>query len=101
MNSPTQLISELERIVRNIQTNNAFERQQLYLRGMQISEQLRKLGEQRSTCSANIEGYCLEFDLHLERLRDASRSADGNHIDLLGAQTSIDKLKGFAGFNLP
>ena len=98
MQTPVKLITELEEILQGIQTNNPTDRQRLFEAATRATVQLRKLAEAGPPSTS--DAYCDEYDLHIGRLRDASRTIDGNHIDLLGAMTAIEKLRGFAGFNL-
>ena len=98
MQTPAQLITELEEILRDIQTNKLADRQRLFEASSQATTELRKLG--KAGPYGTIEAYCGEYDLHIQHLRAAAGTIDGNHSDLIGAMTAIEKLRGFAGFNL-
>ena len=98
MKSPAELLAEMKEVLEKIQTNDAQARTAASAEGLALSAKLhalRHLGPY-----GTIEQYIGEYELHVERLATASRDSDGNHIDLIGAMTAIEKLRGWAGFKI-
>lgn len=95
-------LDRMAELLRTLQSNHPEVRRTAAAEGMELSQALRKtaLARRPAKNTATIEAYCGEYDLHVERLATATRDADGNHLDLLGAMTALDKLRGFAGFDL-
>ena len=98
METPAELLDLMDKVLEEIQTNDAHVRKRAADEGLAASARLAELAHLGP--SANIICYCGEYDLHVERLATATRDPDGNHIDLLGAMTATDKLRGWAGFKL-
>ncbi len=95
MKSNTEIINHLESLLDAMITNNLAERNSAHQEALQLSREL--LGRATNACS---EQYCLEYDLHINRLAVVGFDVDRNHTELLGASQVLDKLRSGHGFNI-
>ena len=97
MKTPAELIARMEELLAALQTNHREARAAAAEEAIHACHELCGLARKNT---AMVAEYCGYYELHVTRLARASRGVDGNHIDLLGAMTEIQKLRGFAGFDL-